>query len=67
MPVSFRVWSGAWPDQIAGPAVRSDSKAALETFEKERSKSPLINAVAREISLDMALATYAPRRIVALS
>ena len=26
-----------------------------------RSKSPLINAVAREISLDMTLATYAPR------
>ena len=59
--VSLRIWSGAWRDQVAGLEVRSDSKAALGAFEKERSKSPLINAIAREISLDMALATFAPR------
>ena len=39
--------------------VKSDSKAALGAFEKERSKSPH-NSIAREVSFDIALATFEP-------
>ena len=58
--VALRVWARFWRDRAFAMVVKSDSKAALGAFEKERSRSPHVNAIAREISFDMALCTYEP-------
>ena len=58
--IALRVWARFWQDRSSAMMVKSDSKAALGAFEKERSKSPHINAIAREISLDIALSAFEP-------
>jgi hypothetical protein len=40
--------------------VMSDTKATLGAIEKERSRSPIINATAREIAQDRAMAVHEP-------
>ena len=58
--ISLRVWELFWWDRAFAMMVKSDSKAALGAFEKERSKSPHINAIAREIAFDLALSSFEP-------
>ena len=59
--IVLRVWVDYWKEEMLAIMVKSDSKAALAVFEKSRSKSPNLNAIARDISLDRALATFEPR------
>ena len=60
MLISLRVWERFWWDRSFAMMVKSDSKAALGAFEKERSKSPHINAIASEIAFDLALSSFEP-------
>ena len=61
--VALRTWERYWRDCAFAMVVKSDSTAALPAFEKERSKSPIINAIAREMAFDLALSTYQPELI----
>ena len=61
--ISIRIWTRWWWDREFAIVAKSDSKAALGAFEKARSKSPHINAIAREFAYDVALATYDPQFI----
>ena len=58
--VSMRVWWRCWAGQLTCITAKSDSKAALGALEKERSKSPSINLIAREVALDRAMAEFEP-------
>ena len=58
MLVAMRAWSRFWKDKLLAMVIKSDSKAALGAFEKERSRSASINAIAREVSFDLALARF---------
>ena len=52
--VAVRMWLPLWKPGRLGICLRSDSMAALGAWKKERSSSPDINAVVREMSLDLA-------------
>eukprot|EP00972_Heterocapsa_arctica_P046271 6826428-Heterocapsa_arctica.AAC.1 len=58
--VCLRAWAEHWQLRQAVIRVKSDSKAALGALEKERSRSPMINAIARELALDRAMAVHEP-------
>jgi hypothetical protein len=58
--IALRSWSEYWLEEVAVVWVKSDSKAALGALEKERSRSPGINAIARELALDRAVAVFEP-------
>ena len=61
--IALRAWAQFWLTAPGSASIlaKSDSKAALGAFEKERSRSPHINFIARELALDRALATYETR------
>jgi hypothetical protein len=61
--IALRAWAEFWLEDPGAATIlaKSDSKAALGAFEKQRSKSPHINLIARELALDRALAAYEPR------
>ena len=56
--VALRTWSRLWENRRCLLKVRGDSMAALGALGRMRSKSPAVNAVARELALDLALAPY---------
>ena len=57
--IGVRHWLPAWRHMRLLVTVRSDSKAALGAWTKERSKSAAVNEVVREAALDMAEGCYA--------
>ena len=56
--VAVRLWMPMWKDDRLTMRLRSDSMAALGAMEKERSSDPRVNAIIREMSLDMAEGKY---------
>ena len=58
--IALRAWAKFWKNTRLGIKVKSDSKAALGALEKERSRTPGINAIARELAIDRALAVFEP-------
>ena len=56
--IAVRTWLPWWKNQRLAVALRSDSKAALGATQKLRSPSPSVNAVARELCLDLAEGKY---------
>ena len=57
--VAVRLWLPVWKDGRLGVCLRSDSMAAIGAWKKERSVSPDINVIVREMSLDLAEGLYA--------
>ena len=60
MLIALRVWSEFWKYELAVVRVKSDSKAALAAFERERSASAAINTFGRELALERAVAVFEP-------
>ena len=58
--IALRTWREYWESEPIVVRVKSDSKAALGALEKQRSTSPAINAIARELALDRALCATEP-------
>ena len=58
MAVALRTWLADWGLRRTAVKVRSDSQAALGALGKLASPSPAVNAIAREISLDIACSRY---------
>ena len=58
--IAMRTWAYYWSARWCIVRVKSDSKAALGAMEKERSKASSMNLIARELSLDRALAEREP-------
>jgi hypothetical protein len=56
--VAVRLWAPIWAGQRLAVGLRSDSMAALQAWRKERSRVPAINAITREMSLDLADGLY---------
>jgi hypothetical protein len=56
--IAVRLWAGIWAGQRLAIGLRSDSMAALMAWRKERSRVPAINAITREVSLDLADGLY---------
>jgi hypothetical protein len=56
--IAVRLWAAVWAGQRLAVGLRSDSMAALQAWRKERSTVPAINAVTREMSLDLADGLY---------
>ena len=56
--VALRTWSPLWQGKRTLLRVRGDSRAALGALGRLRSASPRINAVARELAIDIAEARY---------
>jgi hypothetical protein len=56
--IAVRLWSASWVGQRLAVGLRSDSMAALQAWRKERSCVPAINAITREMSLDLAEGLY---------
>ena len=56
--IGVRQWLPHWKKQRAIVAARTDSAAAVGSWNKERSPSAAINAVVREAALDMAEGLY---------
>ena len=52
------MWRNDWSGERAAVTVKSDSMAALGAATKLRSTSPAINAVVRELALDLAEGKY---------
>ena len=57
--IGVRHWLPAWRHVRLLVTVRSDSRAALGAWTKERSRSAAVNEVVREAALDMAEGCYA--------
>ena len=58
MLIGVRLWLPQWKDERIVVRVRTDSMAAVGAWEKERSTTPAINAIVREMALDVAEAKY---------
>jgi hypothetical protein len=56
--IAVRLWACFWTGQRLAIGLRSDSMAALMAWKKERSRVPAINAITREVSLDLADGLY---------
>jgi hypothetical protein len=56
--IAVRLWAALWAGQRLAVGLRSDSMAALQAWRKERSGVPAINAITREMSLDLAEGLY---------
>ena len=56
--VAVRTWAHIWTAAKARVHVRSDSQAALGALGKVASPVPAMNAVAREVALDVAASSY---------
>ena len=56
--IAVRLWACFWSGQRLAIGLRSDSMAALMAWKKERSRVPAINAITREVSLDLADGLY---------
>ena len=56
--VALRTWHSVWRLQRAVLVIRSDSAAALGALGKLASPAPGVNAVAREIAIDVACSRY---------
>ena len=56
--IAVRLWACFWSGQRLAIGLRSDSMAALMAWKKERSRVPAINAITREVSLDLANGLY---------
>jgi hypothetical protein len=56
--IAVRLWACFWIGQRLAVGLRSDSMAALMAWKKERSRVPAINAITREVSLDLADGLY---------
>jgi hypothetical protein len=56
--IAVRLWSSIWAGERLAVGLRSDSMATLLAWRKERSRVPAINAVTREVSLDLADGLY---------
>ena len=56
--IAVRLWAAIWSGQRLAIGLRSDSMAALQAWRKERSSVPAINAITREMSLDLADGLY---------
>jgi hypothetical protein len=57
--IGVRAWLPLWKDERLAVRVRSDSSAALGAMRRERSSNPNVNAVVRELALDLAEGIYA--------
>jgi len=58
MLVGVRHWLPAWRHQRLQVRIRTDSSAAVGAWRKERSNTPKINAIVREMALDQAEGLY---------
>lgn len=56
--IGVREWLPIWKAERAVVKIRSDSQAALGAWRKERSTHPAMNAVVREMALDLAEGKY---------
>ena len=56
--IGVRVWLPYWKDERLAVRVRSDSAAALGALRREKSKTASVNAVVRELALDLAEGLY---------
>jgi len=56
--IGVRAWLPLWQDERLAIRVRSDSEAALGALRRERSSRPHVNAVVRELALDLAEGVY---------
>jgi hypothetical protein len=56
--IGVRMWLPLWRDERLTIRVRSDSAAALGAMRRERSSQPHVNAVVRELALDLAEGLY---------
>ena len=56
--VALRTWFSSWRLQRAVLVVRSDSQAALGALGKLASPAPGVNAIAREVAIDLATSRY---------
>ncbi|CAK0809933.1 unnamed protein product, partial [Prorocentrum cordatum] len=56
--IGVREWLPAWKDERAAVVLRGDSQAALGATANLKSASPALNAVVRELSLDLAEGRY---------
>ena len=58
MLIGVRLWLDTWKAQRVIVTLRTDSMAAVGAWSKERSSTPSIAAVVRELALDMAEGLY---------
>jgi hypothetical protein len=56
--MGVRIWLPYWKDERLAVRVRSDSAAALGALRRERSSQANVNAVVRELALDLAEGLY---------
>ena len=61
--IAVRLWSHLWVSERLAVCLRSDSSAALGAWTKERSTNADINAIVREMSLDLAEGKYTVDRL----
>ena len=60
MLVALRIWSELWLKGRIMLTVRSDNLATLALVAKMQPHSPQMGIIAREVALDIAVASYAP-------
>ena len=58
MLIGIRMWLPHWKSQRASVTIKTDSMAAIGSWSKERSTTPSINAIVREMALDQAEGLY---------
>ena len=56
--IGIRMWLPLWKSQRATITIKTDSMAAIGAWSKERSSTPSINAIVREMALDQAEGLY---------
>ena len=61
--IAVRLWQHVWATERLAVCLRSDSTATLGAWAKERSTNANINAVVREMSLDLAEGKYTVDRL----
>ena len=58
MLIGVRMWLETWRSQRFLTTIRTDSMAAVGAWSKERSSTPAINQIVRELALDLAEGLY---------